>query len=247
MKALLKILAWLFKLLEPVPGGNAPGRPSATQWGDFGKGPKAEFNPDGSRNDDLYSDMLVSASIRAYRGEDIADRLIVEAVEALVWANRKWHHQLTTPQLCYAIATIGHECAFEAKNEKRARRDKQPLLWAQQERYWPTGYWGRGWAQLTWKDNYVKFGRILGLPLAENPDMVNEPKVAAQIIVVGMARGLFRKGHSLRRYINDTEKNWAGARAVYNGDIRENGPSIGAKAAEIWANFEQQEKDIFDL
>jgi predicted chitinase len=44
-------------------------------------------------------------------------------------------------------------------------------------------YRGRGIVQLTGKDNYAKYGKMLGLDLVGNPDLAADPKVAAQIAV----------------------------------------------------------------
>lgn len=44
-------------------------------------------------------------------------------------------------------------------------------------------YRGRGIIQLTGKDNYEKYGKMLGLDLVNNPDLAADPKVAAQIAV----------------------------------------------------------------
>lgn len=42
-------------------------------------------------------------------------------------------------------------------------------------------YRGRGLIQLTGKSNYEKFGKMLGIDLVENPDLANDPDVAAKI------------------------------------------------------------------
>jgi predicted chitinase len=44
-------------------------------------------------------------------------------------------------------------------------------------------YRGRGYIQLTGKDNYRLYGQILGLDLLNNPDLALDPTVAAQILV----------------------------------------------------------------
>ena len=44
-------------------------------------------------------------------------------------------------------------------------------------------YRGRGFIQLTGRDNYTRAGKALGLPLAEKPQLVSTPKVAAQVAV----------------------------------------------------------------
>lgn len=44
-------------------------------------------------------------------------------------------------------------------------------------------YRGRGLIQLTGKDNYKKFGDLLGIDLVNNPDLANDPEVAKNIAV----------------------------------------------------------------
>jgi putative chitinase len=44
-------------------------------------------------------------------------------------------------------------------------------------------YKGRGYIQLTGKYNYTKAGEALGLPLAEKPQLVEKPEVAAKVAV----------------------------------------------------------------
>ena len=44
-------------------------------------------------------------------------------------------------------------------------------------------YKGRGYIQLTGKYNYKRAGQALGLPLAENPELVEKPEIAAKVAV----------------------------------------------------------------
>ena len=57
------------------------------------------------------------------------------------------------------------------------------------------GY-GRGYVQLTWKNNYLTLGKALGLgdDLAKNPDHVLDPDIAYEIMSYGMRNGSFSKG-----------------------------------------------------
>lgn len=58
--------------------------------------------------------------------------------------------------------------------------------------YWRDGWFGRGPIQITHRDNYVKFERILGVPLTKNPALALDPKIGADIAVIGMRDGVFR-------------------------------------------------------
>lgn len=44
-------------------------------------------------------------------------------------------------------------------------------------------YRGRGMIQLTGKENYARYGNLIGIDLVNNPDLANDPKIAAQISV----------------------------------------------------------------
>ena len=66
-------------------------------------------------------------------------------------------------QLSYIIATLKNECDFKSIPERRAK--KGTVAWRAQEAYWHTGYYGRGYCQLTWDYNYEKFGKLLKLDL----------------------------------------------------------------------------------
>lgn len=57
--------------------------------------------------------------------------------------------------------------------------------------YWRDGWFGRGPIQITHRDNYAKFERILGVPLTKNPSLALDPKVGSDIAVIGMRDGLF--------------------------------------------------------
>jgi peptidoglycan L-alanyl-D-glutamate endopeptidase CwlK len=43
-------------------------------------------------------------------------------------------------------------------------------------------YCGRGYIQLTGRDNYIKYGKILGIDLEHKPELANDPKYAGMIL-----------------------------------------------------------------
>ena len=82
-------------------------------------------------------------------------------------------------------------------------------------------YHGRGYPQLTWKNNYLKMGRILGIDLVNNPDMAKQNPHAVRIMFEGMLRadshfGDFT-GVALEDYFNDHMDDPINARRVVNG------------------------------
>lgn len=77
-------------------------------------------------------------------------------------------------------------------------------------------YYGRGHVQLTWADNYLKVGRIIGQPLHEKPELALDDKISAEILVVGMMKGLYT-GKSLGSYFGKNMNDPIGARRIVNG------------------------------
>lgn len=69
-------------------------------------------------------------------------------------------------------------------------------------------YRGRGLIQITGKDNYRAAGEALGLPLLEEPELLEEPVHAAD------AAGWFWKSHDLNRFASNIN---ACARAINGG------------------------------
>lgn len=137
-------------------------------------------------------------------------------------------------KLAYILATLQNENGFVSLKEQKVNPEKNPEIWKYQKNYWDTGFYGRGLSQLTGKDNYTFWGKRKGLDLVNNPDLVMNSKVGAEILVEGMMQGLFRgKGgvrFSLPLYINDKETNYKGARDTVNGYLPGVAESIAANA-----------------
>lgn len=142
-------------------------------------------------------------------------------------------------KLAYLLATAWKEARLKPIAEIRAAPGTP--VYDLQNNYWGTGYYGRGLSQLTWRGNYEKFGELLGLPLVENPDLVLRPDVAADILVLGGLRGLFRRDgsgvpYSLGRFLGPSLDDFYGARAVYNG-MSSYPAEYAALAREIYAGL----------
>lgn len=82
-------------------------------------------------------------------------------------------------------------------------------------------YRGRGYVQLTWKNNYAKLTKLLqaagiDVDLVANPDLACRLDVAAFILFEGMIDGLFT-GKKLANYFTVTTADWINARRIING------------------------------
>lgn len=77
-------------------------------------------------------------------------------------------------------------------------------------------YYGRGYVQLTWKQNYAKMAALTGADLVNHPELALDFKIAALVMFEGMKGGLFT-GVGLPRYFNATTDDPVNARRVING------------------------------
>jgi hypothetical protein len=78
-------------------------------------------------------------------------------------------------------------------------------------------YYGRGYVQLTWYDNYVcqDTKLALGGALVKDPDLALDPEIATQILFGGMRDGDFT-GKKLADYFTPTVTDWYNARRIVN-------------------------------
>lgn len=81
-------------------------------------------------------------------------------------------------------------------------------------RYSP--YYGRGYVQITWRENYSKFSKIIGEDFVNKPDLVMIPKYAFQIMVHGFIYGSFTT-KKITDYITNKKTDYKGARRCING------------------------------
>jgi hypothetical protein len=129
--------------------------------------------------------------------------------------------------LAYILATAYHETArtmqpvretlatTDAKAKERLTKawKSGKLPWVKSD-YWSSGWFGRGFVQLTHRANYVKAGEKLGVDLVSDPSKAMIPEVSALILVRGMQEGWFT-GMTLadaadfreaRRVVNGTDR-----------------------------------------
>ena len=125
----------------------------------------------------------------------------------------------------YALATAAHETAYMMQPVREAFWLSENWRSNHLRRYYP--YYGRGYVQLTWKDNYERADRELNLNgrLIDNIDLALDPDIAARIMVRGMQEGWFAGDnsgrHTLARHLPDngvaSKAQMTSARRIING------------------------------
>lgn len=143
---------------------------------------------------------------------------------------------ISYPQGAYILATVWHETGGKllpvaeigkgrtrkygkwfknSKGELYAWRNSSMQSAYLQSDY-PHLYYGRGYPQLTWFDNYLRATKELGVDFVNNPDLAMEKEHSIRILITGMKNGWFT-GHTLSRHINQSKKDYKNARRIING------------------------------
>jgi len=124
--------------------------------------------------------------------------------------------------LAYMLATTFHETAatmqpIEEFGKGKARRYGKKIK-MDGTTYNNTNniFYGRGFVQLTWYENYETAGKKLKLDFIRDPGKVMELVNATKIMFLGMAEGWFT-GKKLMDYFNPVKEDWLNARRIING------------------------------
>ncbi len=116
-------------------------------------------------------------------------------------------------QTAYVLATAFHETAHTMKPV----REMGGETYLRKKSYYP--FVGMGYVQLTWKANYEKASRKLGVDFVTNPKLLLKAEYAAKILVIGSLEGWFT-GKKLADYITLYKSDFIGARRIINGTDR---------------------------
>lgn len=119
-------------------------------------------------------------------------------------------NDLLRNQCAYVLATAFHETAHTMKPV----REYGGEAYLKKKKYYP--YVGMGYVQLTWRENYDKASRKLGVDFVTNPKLLLKQEYAAKILVIGMVEGWFTT-RKLSDYITLYKSDFKGARRIING------------------------------
>jgi putative chitinase len=129
--------------------------------------------------------------------------------------------------MAYMLATSYHETAFtmqpiEEIGKGAGRAYGRKIKHSRQPYTHPDKiYYGRGDVQLTWYENYELMGKLLNIPLLEQPELALNPEISARIMIEGMKKGKSNRGDftgvSLEIYFNSYKDDPVHARRIING------------------------------
>jgi len=138
---------------------------------------------------------------------------VKEHAKDVILAECKKQDVTSPAQIAYILATVEWETNHTWNTVREAYWVSE--AWRKRHlRYYP--YYGRGFCQITWRDNYEKFGKLLGVDLVGHPDLALYPEYAAFILVYGMKHGTFT-GVKLDDFITPSKTDYLHARKIING------------------------------
>lgn len=155
-------------------------------------------------------------------------KLSIKQVEGFEAIFDEWEAEELTDLrwLCYMLATAWHETATTMQPiEEYGKGKNRP--YGKKIKHSGIAYlinvlfYGRGFVQLTWYENYQLMGRLLGIDLLNHPELALEMRYAVKIMFEGMTKGSSSfgdfTGKCLEQYFNKTTNDPIGARKIING------------------------------
>jgi putative chitinase len=150
----------------------------------------------------------------------------VDGMEAILDAWEEDYSLWDLRWLAYCLATTYHETSAEMLPIEEYGKGSG-MEYGKPDPQTGQTYYGRGYVQLTWRENYARADKECGLTgdtscewHAEN---ALDPEIAAEVMFVGMRDGWFRSNsggqpYTLQMFFNDTRDDPYGARDIINGD-----------------------------
>lgn len=154
------------------------------------------------------------------------NQLQIESIDTIInYWDSKGHTDFRW--LAYIFATVKHETAntmlpIEEYGKGKGRPYGRKIKHSGIKYTTPDKlYYGRGYVQLTWYENYDLLGRLLGIDLLATPELTLNNSVATKILFEGMTKGASSfgdfTGKCLEMYFTPKVEDWGGARKIING------------------------------
>ena len=180
----------------------------------------------------------VNKFIEEYKKTYTLKQEVTENIKSILTSIQNYYNdeskKCNIKYIAYMLATIKHETAntfqpideyggekwYEkmydptlGENEKRRKMAKQNGNTTKGD---GVKYHGRGFVQLTWKNNYNLMKKALGIDFVKYPEKALELENATKIMIYGMEHGSFT-GKKLADYINAERTDYLRARYIING------------------------------
>ena len=114
-------------------------------------------------------------------------------------------------------ATIAVETGHFYPVKEIASKNPESAVYKAQQAYYPSGYYGRGYIQLTWRDNYRDASRAIGVDLITKPDLLLEPEISAKAAAWFFKTKTVGGTDRRRLYMACDEADWKALRRGING------------------------------
>jgi predicted chitinase len=154
-----------------------------------------------------YDFTTKAGAMRAIRNEAIDQGLDLTAHVAYIWATVEWE----TDGEWQPIQEKGPDSYFHKYDGRRSLGNTQPGDGLR--------FKGRGYVQITGRNNYTHYAKKLGVDLVNQPSLACQPAIALQILLDGFKTGAFT-GKKLTDFINDQGTDYYNARMCINGHDR---------------------------
>lgn len=170
--------------------------------------------------------------------------LLVNNINTLLASLEKWQHRLNPKvmlqQMAYVAATVHHETGatygtFKEQRQVLTDTPRRKEVRRLQDRYWSTGYYGRGPVQLTWKAEYAWAEKVTGRPLLSDPDLLlRELPLGYEVTIKSMTDSSIN-GKCMNDYINEKKVDYVNCRRVVN--ILDQAKLIASYAEKFYTIF----------
>lgn len=147
--------------------------------------------------------------------------------------------------LAYMLATVYHETAKKMwPIEEYGKGSGKP--YGVKDKETGQAYYGRGFIQLTWRDNYSYATKALDLKgdddLEWHAAKALDLEVATEVMFRGMSEGWFT-GNMLGDFFNANVNEPVNARSIINTDVEKNGELVASYHGEFLRALEEAETE----
>jgi hypothetical protein len=191
-------------------------------------------------NKDKYFDMVRQ---RPFGGSLTGSQ--VSGQEAILDAWTAFYSDDDLRWLAYCLATTAHETAMQMMPIEEFGKGEGMAYGSEDPPGSGNVYYGRGFVQLTWRDNYRRADDELDLTSQRScelhPDNALKLDIAARVLFRGCMEGWFRSDsagpYTLARFFDEDTNDPYGARQIINGDKSHSSSVPGKTIGQLISDY----------